>query len=63
MELTKHEQSMEAEASKMEFFEGLNARVLLRLSVFLAHSTEGLPFNTDQPCIFIFLPTVTKIWK
>ena len=38
-------------------------RVLLRLSVFLAHSTEGLPFNTDQPCIFIFLPTVTKIWN
>ena len=38
-------------------------RVLLRLLVFLAHSTEGPPFNTDQPCIFIFLPTVTKIWK
>ena len=44
-------------------FCNISIRVLLRLSVFLAHSTEGPPFNTDQPCIFIFLPTVTKILK
>ena len=45
------------------YIEGLFSRVLLRLSDFLAHLTKGAVLNTDQHCIFIFLPTVTKIWK
>ena len=41
-------------------FRGLYIRVHPRLEKKVAHSTEGPPFITDQPYVFIFFPNVTQ---
>ena len=41
----------------------LLVRVHPSLEQKVAHLNEGPPFITDQPCIFIFLSTVTQILK